>query len=54
MWKPEPAMAVAEENRLQDDIQKTLFKKTFSSTEHGPTETIMEQKHLCAMEEFGE
>jgi hypothetical protein len=51
MWKPEPAMAVAEKS-VASDVQKTLFKKAFSSTEHGPTETIMEQKHLCAMEEF--
>ena len=49
--KPEPAMVVTEKSTMSD-VQKTLFKKTFSSTEQGPTETIMEQKHLSAMEEF--
>lgn len=49
--KPTP-MTVVAENSAPSDVQKTLFKKTFSSTEHGPTETIMEQKHLFAMEEY--
>jgi hypothetical protein len=46
---PEPeekTMAVA------NDAQNKLFKTMFSSTENGPTETIMQQKHISAMEEF--
>jgi hypothetical protein len=34
------------------DAENALFKTTFSSTENGPSETVMQQKHQSAMEEF--
>ena len=44
---PEP-----EQKTMANDAQTKLFKTQFSSTENGPTETIMQQKHISAMEEF--
>lgn len=36
----------------EDAQNAALFKTTFSSTETGPSETIMQQKHQSAMEDF--
>ncbi|KAI2511367.1 hypothetical protein MHU86_2978 [Fragilaria crotonensis] len=48
---PEPETLV-EEKATVNEAQNLLFKTTFSSTENGPTETVMQQKHMSAMEEF--
>ena len=48
---PQPEMLL-EEKSIANETQNKLFKTTFSSTENGPTETIMQQKHMSAMEEF--
>jgi hypothetical protein len=50
--KPVEPKKVVEEKSTANDAEKSLYKTTFSSTENGPTETVMEQKHLSAMEEF--
>jgi hypothetical protein len=49
--KLEPETLV-EEKATVNEAENLLFKTTFSSTENGPTETIMQQKHMSAMEEF--
>jgi hypothetical protein len=52
---PDEAKAAADRKTAKvnaADAENALFKTTFSSTENGPSETIMQQKHQSAMEEF--